>query len=128
MSSLNAASQVFYCKDLWSIIGEFVNPYWVNPFFPSVEGALLDGRTELLTQEGYQFQSREQVAEFLSHFALNYPLYASKCDFTNIIRNIDDKRYSRMSRLTISDEDTVGVNRISVSIHVHSMYQAGCYE
>ena len=76
---------VFGCRDLKNHIISFVNPYWVNPFFSSIEGALLENRQELLGEEGYEFQTNEQLVQFVRYYANNYPKYALEADFSSIL-------------------------------------------
>lgn len=118
------AQRVFECKDLRRMIREFVNPYWVNPFFPSVEGALLEGRPELL-KKGYKFISREQIGYFLSHFSLQYPLYASDCDFYNILKVIRSKESEPLPLYVGRNNSHSYTERY---MHVFSIFEAGYYE
>ena len=105
--SMNSASRVFSSGDLFGSIMEFVHPKWVNPFFPSIEGALLEGREELLGQkfellfrsmkgkvlkgklysphDTYEFRDMLQIVEFAAHYAENYEKYAEGSSFSSIL-------------------------------------------
>ena len=105
--SMNTASRVFSSRDLFGSIMEFIRPEWVNPFFPSIEGALLEGREDLLGQkfevlfrsmkgqvlkgksysphDAYEFRDMSQIVEFAIHYADNYEKYAEGSSFSSIL-------------------------------------------
>jgi len=105
--SLNAASRVFSSRDLFGSIMEFIRPEWVNPFFPSIEGALLEGREDLLGQkfevlfsrmvgttwkgnvydplDSYEIRTSTQLAEFMYFYKTNYEIYAEGSSFSSIL-------------------------------------------
>ena len=105
--SLNAASRVFSSRDLFGSIMEFIRPEWVNPFFPSIEGALLEGREDLLGQkfevlfsrmvgstwkgnvynplDSYEIRTSGQLADFMRLYTMNYDTYAEGSSFSAIL-------------------------------------------
>jgi len=105
--SMNTASRVFSSRDLFGSIMEFIRPEWVNPFFPSIEGALLEGREDLLGQkfevlfrsmkgqvlkgklyaphDAYEFRDMSQIVEFAIHYAEDYEKYAKGSSFSSIL-------------------------------------------
>ena len=96
---MSVASKVFGCKDLRNYIKTFINPYWVNPYFPSIEGALLDGREELLGEYGHEFHTGLQLANFMKYYADNYEKYAEGSSFSAILyyffTPLDNRYYYR---------------------------------
>lgn len=105
---MNPASRVFSSWDLFSSIYSYIRPEWVNPMFPSVEGALLDGREDLLETEftplfrrmvgkilldgnpylpmkTYSFEDPSQLADFVDLYTTNYTVYKDQCCFSAIL-------------------------------------------
>lgn len=107
IKTMNPASRVFGSRDLFGSIYAFIRPEWVNPFFPSIEGVLLDGREELLgtkfeplfrsyvglqcgksiyqPSDTYEFRNISQLAMFIEYYVNNYEDYIETSSFSAIV-------------------------------------------
>ena len=77
---------VYECADLRKLMASFVNSYWVNPFFDSLEGHLLAGSREW-TDLRHQlvFRSAEHHADFFTYAVKNYSEYKGTMYFDLLV-------------------------------------------
>lgn len=107
---MSAVQRVFHCKDLIRSIAKFIHPYWVNPFFKSPEGAILEGRSDLLADPAYQFRSTEEVELFLCYYITMIHSDVGKVPPVHIARLI--RQFSSPgATLTLSRETIAKVNQ-----------------